>query len=95
MIKHIVIYKLKNRNESEKEKLCEKFNSMRGKIPYLKSLIAGSDILNSERSYDVALICEFESLEDLNKYKTHEVHLPIVDYVKSVAEISHSVDFEF
>lgn len=37
------------------------FLSMRGKIEVLDSLVAGKDIVRSERAYDVALVCDFKS----------------------------------
>ena len=69
MVKHIVMYKLKENSQKAKEELVNVFLSMKGKIPYLKSITSGADFLNSERSYDVVLICEFESAEDMEKYK--------------------------
>ncbi len=95
MVKHVVMYKLNESSEKAKEELVNVFLSMKGKIPYLKSITSGADFLNSDRSFDVVLICEFENAEDMEKYKKHEVHLPVVDYVKKTVQKSHSVDFIF
>ena len=95
MIRHVVLYYLKDKSPESKQALANQFLSMKGKIPYLKSITSGADFLNSERSYDVVLICEFESAEDMEKYKKHEVHLPVVDYVKKTVQESHSVDYIF
>lgn len=62
MIKHIVLYKLKEDTQENRKALVNKFMSMQGKIPQLKSIQSGSDVLNSFRSFNVALICEFETL---------------------------------
>lgn len=93
MIKHIVMYKLTDPTADNVKALVDTFMSMAGKIPQLKSIIAGSDVLASERSFDVVLECEFDSLEDMAAYKSHEVHVPVVAYVKSVVAKSHSVDY--
>lgn len=93
MVKHVVMYKLKNPTEQNAIALASKFLSMKGKIDVLKSIESGVDILRSDRSFDVALICQFDSLEDMEVYRTHEVHLPVMAYVKSVVESSKSVDF--
>lgn len=95
MIKHIVMYRLKERTDANALALRDKFLSMRGKIPQLKQIDAGVDLTKSERSYDVALECVFDSVEDLNAYVVCDVHLPVAAYVKSVVAESHSVDFEF
>ncbi len=91
MVKHIVLYKLKNKGDADE--MIGRFLSMRGKIPELKARVAGKDIIKSERAYDVALVCDFESEHDLNVYANHPVHLPVKDYVHSVIERAHSVDF--
>lgn len=91
MVKHIVMYKLKDKSCADE--MVARFLSMRGKIDVLKSLYAGKDEIKSARAYDVALVCEFDSLEDLEVYACHPVHLPVKEYVHSVIEKAHSVDF--
>ncbi len=91
MIKHVVMYKLKN--EADADEMIRRFLSMRGKIEVLKSLYAGKNEVESARAYDVALICEFDSLADLEIYASHPVHIPVKEYVHSVIKEAHSVDF--
>lgn len=95
MIKHIVMYRLKNANEENKESLVRKFLSMDGKITELKSIEAGADVLGSERSYDVALVCTFDSIKNMSIYRDHPVHLKVKEYVQSVVASSISVDYEY
>lgn len=95
MIKHVVMYKLKDNSCANKKKLQEKFLSMKGKINVLKSIESGTDFLKIPRSFDVVLICTFETKEDMKIYDAHPVHLPVKEYVKSVVVKSHSVDFEY
>lgn len=93
MLKHVVLYKLKDGSEQAKRALTEKFLSMRGKIAELIDINAGFDIVCSERSYDVALVCTFEDRAALDRYAVHPVHLPVKEYVHSVIQSAHSVDF--
>ena len=93
MVKHVVMYKLKDPTEQNAIALQQKFLSMKGKIDVLKSIESGVDVVKSDRSFDVVLICEFDNLADMEVYRTHEVHLPVMAYVKSVVENSKSVDF--
>ena len=94
MIKHVVFYKLKDNTEESRNAVVEKFESMRGKIDVLRSIEAGKDKMGSGRSYDVCLICTFDSMEDLKAYADHPVHLPVKAYIGEVVERSVSVDFE-
>lgn len=93
MVKHVVIYKLKDSNDSIK--LKETFLSMKGKIDELLEINVGIDMLKITRSYDVCLECVFNSLDDMAKYKSNAVHLKIKDFVHSVVLESHSVDYNF
>lgn len=93
MIKHIVMYRLKDRTRQNADALCEKFMSMQGKIEVLRHIEAGADEVRSDRSFDVVLVCRFDSMEDMEIYKTHPVHLPVMAYVREAVEKSHSVDF--
>lgn len=95
MIKHIVMYKLKNPTLENMQAMVDKFMSMEGKIDILKSVKAGYDIERSARSFDVVLECVFESNEDMQAYQTHPVHIPVKVFVGSMVEKAHSVDYEF
>lgn len=93
MVKHVVMYKLKEEAKDKADELIEKFLSMNGRIEGLVSVTSGKDFKKEGRSYDVALICTLESPEALEKYAVHPVHLPILAYAKTIVERSHSVDF--
>lgn len=94
MIKHIVMYRLNDPTEENKRALVDKFMSMKGKIPCLIDIEAGVDVLRSERSFDVCLVCVFENMDKLNEYREHPVHLPVMAYVKGIVKVSHAVDYE-
>ncbi|MGI6701418.1 MAG: Dabb family protein [Christensenellales bacterium] len=94
MIKHVVMYKLNDPGEENKRALVDKFMSMKDKIPCLLSIESGVDLIKSERSYDVCLICTFKGLKELDEYREHPVHIPVMNYVKSIVSKSHSVDYE-
>lgn len=94
MIKHIVMYKLKDYSPENAAKLRDTFLSMKGKIPQLQSLESGLDFVRAERSFDVVLVTTFLNREDMQGYLAHPVHLPVKAYVHEVTVASKSVDFE-
>lgn len=96
MITHVVLFKLKDRSPQSIEKARDVLLGLKGKgkIPVLRYLEVGTDILHSERSYDLALITNFDSMEDLQAYQVHPVHLEVAKYINSVKEFSISVDYE-
>ncbi|MBR2660366.1 MAG: Dabb family protein [Clostridiales bacterium] len=94
MIRHIVVFKIKDEYKDEIPQLVKNFYGMKGKIEGMVSLEAGADFLHSERSYDVALITEFESREALEAYQTHPVHLPVKKRMGEVRISSVACDYE-
>ncbi|SES98594.1 Dabb family protein [Paenibacillus sp. NFR01] len=94
MIKHIVFFKLKDRSPEQVATTAAVLRSMEGKIPQLISLEVGTDILHSERSFDIALVSVVASLEDLQAYQVHPVHKEIIVHINEVKELSVAVDYE-
>lgn len=94
MITHIVLFKLKDRSARSFEKARDVLLGMRGKVPQLRYLEVGTDILHSGRSFDIALITRFDSLEDLQAYQEHPVHLKVAEYMTAAREAAVSVDYE-
>ncbi|AGK98358.1 Dabb family protein [Clostridium pasteurianum] len=93
MFTHIVFFKLKDKANIQRGK--ELLLSLDGKIPFLREIKVGEDVVHSERSYDIALITKFDSREDMDKYQVHPVHVnDVVKYLKPMLESSVSVDFE-
>lgn len=95
MITHIVLFKLKDRSPEAVKRTYDVLMNMEGKIPVLRHLEVGMDVLHLERSYDIALITKFDSLEDLKTYDTHPVHEEVKAHMKQVLDgTSICVDFQ-
>ena len=95
MITHIVFFRLANQTPAAIAGVRDKLLSMEGKIPQLRHLEAGTDVIRSERSYDVALITRFDSMDDLQAYQEHPYHAgEVVPYVKANCSSVVAVDYE-
>ena len=94
MITHIVLFKLKDPSPENLEKTRAVLASLSGKIPQLRHLEVGADLLRTDRSYDLALVARFDSLEDLNAYQVHHEHQQVIKYMLSVRESAVAVDYE-
>lgn len=95
MITHIVLFKLADPTEEALLATRDKLLSMQGQIPQLRHLEAGIDVIRSERSYDIALITRFDSLEELQAYQVHPYHAgEVVPHMKSVCSSIVAVDYE-
>jgi len=93
MIKHIVLFKLKDRSAENIERTAQVLRDMEGKIEVLRSIEVGIDVLHSQRSYDIALTTSFDSMDDLQAYQVHPIHQKVIEHMNSVRESSVSVDY--
>ncbi len=93
MITHIVLFKLLDRSPESIEKARAKLASLAGKITQLRHFEVGTDVLHTDRSYDLALMARFDSLEDLQAYQIHPLHQEVVKYILSVRESIVAVDY--
>lgn len=94
MIKHIVMFKLKNKNKENIEKIVGALKTLEGGIDVLRSAEIGVNFTASERSYDIVLTTEFDDRNALNLYGPHPNHLPVVETVRSLCSGSVVVDYE-
>ena len=94
MIKHIVMFKLKDRNKENIEKIVTALKTLEGNIDVLRSAEIGVNFTKSERSYDIVLTTEFDDRNSLNAYGPHPNHLPVVETVRSLCSGSVVVDYE-
>ena len=94
MIRHIVLCKIKDEFKDEIPQLVDNFYGMAGKIEGMLSLESGQDVLHSGRSYDLALITVFDSMESFQAYQTHPVHMPVKKRMHEVRSASVACDFE-
>lgn len=94
MLTHIVLFRLKDKNEENMQIMKSKLLGLKGRIPFLRYIEVGTDIVHSERSYDVALYTKFDSLKDMEAYQVHPEHVKVLEYIKVVKESSVAIDYE-
>ena len=94
MIKHIVMFKLKDKNKENIEKIVNALKAVEGNINVLRSAEIGVNFTESERSYDIVLTTEFDNRDALDAYGPHPKHAPVVKTVRSLCSGSVIVDYE-
>ncbi|MGL4655552.1 MAG: Dabb family protein [Sarcina sp.] len=98
MIKHIVMWKLKefaNGKPKSENALIMKvlLEGLKEYIDEIKFIEVGIDFSDSESSYDVILISEFESEKGLEAYINNPKHIEVSDFVTGIREERKVVDF--
>ena len=95
MIVHIVLFKLADSTPENSNAVKEMLLSMDGNIPMLRHLEVGTDVIRSERSYDVALYTRFDSLVDLQAYQVHPYHAgTVIPFMKANCSSIVAADYE-
>lgn len=99
MIKHVVMWKLKEEAEGATKaenarKIKQMLEELPDKIPQLKSLEVGINILDSDAAYDAVLITKFDSVEDGRIYQNHPEHQKVSQFVSKVRLARTVVDYE-
>jgi hypothetical protein len=98
MLKHIVLFKLKEHAEgatrAENAKTIKsQLEALVAKIPQIWSLEVGINTDPSDAAYDVALITEFHDKKDLAIYAEHPEHVRVAEFVGKVREERAVVDY--
>ncbi len=97
MVKHIILWKLKE-SFTEEEKAAaraeakSRLESLNGKIEGLVELKVITDRLPTSNA-DMMLDSTFTSPEALAEYQSHPLHLEAAGYVRSVVESRLCLDF--
>ncbi len=94
MISHVVIFKFESPDSPNIEVACSRLRSLAGRVPQLRSLQVGANLIPSRRAFDLALVARFDCLQDLEDYQVHPYHREVASYMRSVASKIISVDFE-
>ncbi|SHF86562.1 Stress responsive A/B Barrel Domain [Mariniphaga anaerophila] len=99
MVNHIVLFKLKEYPAAEKKaiiaELKEMLEGLQGKIAELKFIEVGANYEVEAKSYDIALVTHFESIEGLDVYRVHPEHLKVTERMKQVVSERAAVDYFF
>jgi len=99
MIKHIVMWKLKEHAEgadraANARKMKELLEACAGIVPGILKLEVGLAQPGLEATYDVVLYSEFASREALDAYQEHPQHQALKPFFGAVREGRQCMDYE-
>lgn len=103
MIRHVVMWKLKDKAEgASKEKNAEKMKlileGLKINIEEIKNVEVGINISDDDDEsggpFDVVLISDFETELDYTMYTRNEHHKKAVNFIDTVIEERHFVDYK-
>ncbi len=100
MIKHIVMFKLKEADgKTEYENALEAKKRFDNVIAEVKELKKGEVVINfkdaPDNNYTIALICEFDDIAALNAYQVHPAHVEFGRFIGTVKTDRACIDYEY
>ncbi|MBR4627181.1 MAG: Dabb family protein [Ruminococcus sp.] len=100
MIKHIVMFKLKDaEGKTEYENALEAQKRFDNVIANVRELKKGEIVINSkeapESNYTISLLCDFNSIADLNAYQVHPAHVEFGKFISTVRTARACIDYEY
>lgn len=99
MIKHVVLFKFKNELSPVEKK--EKLTAIKNSLEKLKSIISELQSIevglnsNPAESYDLALISECKTWEELKSYAIHPEHQRVTAVIRQDLDQRACVDYVF
>jgi len=95
VIRHVVMFKLRpGVSEAQRDEWLEMSRRVHEQIDLVRAYSIGADLLHLPRSYDVAVVADFDSLDAVRAYADDPAHLSTVELSRSLSEHIASVDFE-
>jgi hypothetical protein len=95
MITHVVLLKFNPGVTADEVQALERvLDDLPNRIREIQMFEFGRDVVQSERSYDFALVALFANLQALERYQKHPEHLPVVQQIRSLCQSVVTVDFQ-
>lgn len=93
MIRHIVMWKFREGCEAEAETFLTRLAALDGVIECIRGMeVRRSAVKHS--AFDAVLISDFDSLEDVQRYKNDPRHLAVSALCKSIRTERCAIDVE-
>jgi len=99
MIRHIVLFKLKEFSSDEErnmalDEVLINFRSLVGEIPQVRKYEVMPDIVHGASSFDVIIDSSFDNLVDLKDYQAHPAHKYAVEQNKKWSYKKAVIDYD-
>ena len=98
MVKHIVLFKLKD--TLSKDEKCEVMNRFKAaiealpeKIEVIRKVFVGLN-MNEAEQWDICLESEFDTLDDVKLYASHPAHVEAAGILKETKQERACVDYD-
>ena len=92
MVRHIVMWKFRPGTEAEQQRFLDGLRALQGVIP---EMLKSEVVVAAGGDYDAAVVSEFNSMEDLERYRVDPRHVAVANICKAIRTDRASLDYEF
>lgn len=94
MIRHICMFKLKDNSQEVIDDIIKHAETLKN-IEYIQQFqVVLNDKRASSSNNEISLIFDFESIDTLNLYQVHELHVAFSQYITPLRETRACIDYE-
>lgn len=95
MIRHVAVFRfVPEFTASEREHWMSLLRALPERIPELRSMSVGLDVLGGPASHELAIVADFDDLAGLEAYTRHPAHAEVLRISAPVKASLATVDFE-
>ena len=95
MIRHVAVFRfLPTFTSAEREHWMSLLRALPARIPELRDLSVGTDVLHGPASHEIAIVADFDDLDGLAAYSRHPAHDEVLKISAPVKVSLATVDFE-
>ncbi len=99
MIRHIVEFRLSSDDETQRvldaQGIHDHLTGLLGVVPTVRRIEVGRDVGRVAGHWDVVLVSEHDSHDELEAYQIHPAHQAAAAWVSTVVSDRATVDYEF
>lgn len=79
MLRHVALFRFKPEfDEAQRKAWIQMLMDLPSEIPEIRSMSVGEDVLGTSNSYEVGLVADFDSLDDMEIYNRHPRHQDVL-----------------
>lgn len=93
MIRHIVMWKFREGTEAQAEAFLSGLAALQGQIDCIRAMTVRKSAVEGS-AYDAVLIADFDSLADVEKYKTDPRHVKVAAICSAIRTERCAIDVE-
>jgi len=92
MLIHMVL--LRFDDDTHADEAVRRLRDLPAEIDVIRRLVAGRNVVPSDRAYEVGLLVELDGVEGLEIYRDHPAHVAVAEFIRAHRSAVAACDVE-